>query len=92
MHGIAGSGALIILTLQTVQDPLMGIFYILIFGVGSSVGVALLTMVIAIPIKYSLNNFTFLYHSLRIMVGVSTIILGSYIMFNIGITEGLLLN
>lgn len=35
MHGMAGSAALIVLTLQTVSSPLLGLVYVALFGLGS---------------------------------------------------------
>jgi len=35
IHGLAGSGALMLLVLSTISSPLIGMSYILIFGIGS---------------------------------------------------------
>ncbi len=77
MHGMAGSAALIILTLQTVQSPLTGLLYILFFGIGSIFGMAVLSVIITIPFRYSANGLTWLYNGLQIIVGIATLSLGS---------------
>ena len=82
MHGMAGSAALIVLTLQTVQSTAMGMLYILLFGFGSIIGMAALSVMIAIPLRYSSSKLTWLYNSLHAIVGVSTILLGSKTAFN----------
>ncbi|VAV96814.1 Nickel transporter UreH, partial [hydrothermal vent metagenome] len=41
MHGMAGSAALILLTLQTLTSPWLGLIYIALFGMGSIAGMAL---------------------------------------------------
>ncbi len=92
MHGLAGSAALILLTLQTVQSPLLGMFYIFIFGVGSIVGMAVLTAVIAIPLHYSANGLTWLHNGLQGVVGCATFSLGVLVIFHIGFVEGLLVS
>ena len=46
MHGMAGSAALIILALQSVDSPLTGLAYICLFGFGSVAGMATLAAVI----------------------------------------------
>ena len=51
MHGMAGSAALILLSLEAVQSFPMGILYIVLFGAGSIVGMALLSIAIAIPLR-----------------------------------------
>lgn len=82
MHGMAGSASLIVLTLQTVQATAIGMLYILLFGVGSIIGMATLSVVIAIPLRYSSNELTWLYNSLQAIVGVSTILLGGVTTFH----------
>ena len=58
MHGMAGSAALILLTLETVVSPGVGLLYIALFGLGSILGMALLSVVIAIPLRYSESGLT----------------------------------
>jgi len=82
MHGMAGSAALIILTLHTVQSPLTGLLYLLCFGIGSIIGMAVLSVIIAIPLRYSSNGLTWLYNGLQVIVGVATLSLGSITAFN----------
>jgi hypothetical protein len=79
MHGMAGSAALILLTLNTVMSPLMAIGYIVIFGLGSILGMGVLSVVIAIPLWYSARSLTWVHHSLQGVVGISTIVLGGYV-------------
>ena len=47
MHGLAGSSALILLTLSTLDTPGLAITYILLFGLGSILGMALLSLALA---------------------------------------------
>ena len=92
MHGLAGSAALILLTLQSVQSPLIGFSYIILFGAGSIIGMAVLSVVIAIPMRYSLGKRVWLHSSMRSAIGVATIILGLHIIYDIGIVNGLLMS
>ncbi len=77
MHGMAGSAALIILTLHKVQSPITGMFYLLFFGIGSIIGMAVLSVTIAIPLRYSSNGLTWLYNGLQTFIGLTTLSLGS---------------
>jgi len=79
MHGMAGSAALILLTLNTVMSPSMAISYIVIFGLGSILGMGLLSVAIAIPLWYSARSLTWVHHTLQGVVGMSTIVLGGYV-------------
>ncbi|MCF6319380.1 MAG: urease accessory protein, partial [Proteobacteria bacterium] len=82
MHGMAGSAALIILTLNTVETPLMALSYIAFFGIGSILGMALLSVVIAVPLKYSAAKINWLYNALQISVAFVTVGIGSWIVFD----------
>ncbi len=84
MHGMAGSAALIILTLQTTLSPLTGLIYIVIFGLGSIAGMAVLSLVIALPLRYSARSFTWLHNGLQGCIGAVTIILGTTLMYATG--------
>jgi ABC-type nickel/cobalt efflux system permease component RcnA len=90
MHGMAGSAALILLTVQTVQSPLLGLLYILLFGIGSMLGMALLSFAIAIPLSYSARGMTWLHNGLQGVVGVLTIGIGSMLVYEMAWTEHLL--
>lgn len=76
MHGMAGSAALILLTLNTTLSASQAIIYILLFGVGSTIGMGLLSLIMAIPFWYSARSLTWLHNGLQACVGVMTTILG----------------
>jgi len=90
MHGMAGSAALILLTLQTVHSPLTGLLYIALFGIGSIAGMAVLSVIIAVPLRYSASSLTWVHNGLQAVIGVTTLIIGGIIVYDIGITGGLL--
>lgn len=82
MHGMAGSAALILLTLQTVSSPLTGLLYMLLFGIGSIIGMAALSVVIAIPLRHSATGLTWLNNGLQMIIGIATIALGSTLVYD----------
>jgi len=85
MHGMAGSAALIILTLQSVDSVTTGLFYILMFGIGSIIGMAALSFIIAIPLRHSAKGLTWLNNGLQAVIGIATIALGSTLIYDIGV-------
>jgi ABC-type nickel/cobalt efflux system permease component RcnA len=89
MHGLAGSAALIVLALEMVRSFWQGIIYILIFGMGSIIGMAALTLVIGIPFRYSARSMTWAYNGLQAAVGLATFALGVWVMYEIGWMQGL---
>ncbi len=84
IHGMAGSAALILLTLETIRSPALGIAYIALFGLGSMLGMAALSVIIAIPLRRSAQGLTWLHNSLQATVGMATIALGSYVVLDVG--------
>ncbi len=76
MHGMAGSAALILLTMETIDSVWYGIVYILLFGIGSILGMALLSFVIAIPLKASASGLTWMHNGLQLSIGFFTAGLG----------------
>ena len=77
MHGMAGSAALLVLAVSQVANPVYGIFYVLLFGVGSMLGMAALSSVIAVPLAVSARWLTWANRSLQGAVGIVTIAIGT---------------
>ena len=90
MHGMAGSAALILLSLEAVQSFPMGMLYILLFGAGSIAGMALLSAAIAIPLRFSARGMSGLHRGLTFLAGGFSVALGLHMVYEIGIAGGLL--
>lgn len=74
MHGLAGSAALILIVLSSITDPWLGMLYILLFGVGTMVGMAIVTVVISYPLrKASDKGITWMHNGLQLIIGLSTV-------------------
>ena len=76
MHGMAGSAALLVLTVAQAPSAMAGLGYIALFGVGSMIGMGLLSTVIAVPIAISARFLTLANHALQGAVGLVTIAIG----------------
>jgi ABC-type nickel/cobalt efflux system permease component RcnA len=87
IHGLAGSAALVLLSLETLRSPGWGLVYIAIFGVGSILGMAALSAAIAVPLRLTSHRLTHAYDRLSAAIGVATILLGCYIVYRIGIGD-----
>ncbi len=81
MHGMAGSAAVILLTLEMVMSPLQGMLYILTFGIGSMLGMALLSVIISIPMRLSAKRLTWAHNTFQVLVGALTIGLGVLVLY-----------
>lgn len=67
MHGMAGSAALLVLTVS--QAPGLGLLYMLLFGLGSMIGMAALSSVIAVPLMMSARMLTWVNRALQVAIG-----------------------
>lgn len=81
MHGLAGSAALLVLSASTAPTPGTGFGYVLVFGVGSILGMAALSAIIAVPVALSARFLTLAHRSIQATTGVATIALGVYTMY-----------
>src|SRR6476620_9695899 len=53
MHGLAGSAALTLLVLTQIQSVWLGLFYLALFGLGSTLGMLLMSGMIGLPFALS---------------------------------------
>ncbi len=82
MHGMAGASALILLTASQFHTPLMSLLYITLFGLGSMMGMAVLSVAIAWPLRRSATMMTNLNKGVQYALGIFTILLGANVMFS----------
>lgn len=76
MHGMAGSAALVVLAASQAGSALAGVAYILLFGIGSMIGMGALSVVIALPLAASARFLTWANRVLQFAVGTVTILIG----------------
>lgn len=80
IHGFAGSGVLMILVLSLVKTVWEGIIYIILFGIGSTLGMTIITLIIGIPLSKSLKVFANTERFLRIGMGSLSILFGLFVL------------
>jgi len=76
VHGLAGSGALMILVVTAVPSFLTGLIYILLFGLGSIGGMLLLSSVISIPFVLSARRYHLFNNGLQLVTALLSIGVG----------------
>ncbi len=76
MHGMAGSAALLVLTVSQAPSSAVALVYVALFGIGSMVGMGALSTVIAVPLAVSARWLTWANSGLQGAVGVITIAIG----------------
>jgi hypothetical protein len=82
IHGLAGSGSLVVLALSTLHDLQTILSFVLVFGIGSIIGMMLISSAIGLP--FSLTFYSERINKiLRYLVGTISIIIGVDILYNI---------
>jgi hypothetical protein len=89
VHGLAGSAAVALLVLTTIRTPQWGIWYLLIFGLGTIVGMTLMTAAITLPFARNDERFARLGGGLRIASGVISLGFGLFVAYRTGFAGGL---
>lgn len=81
VHGLAGSGALLLLVAATLPSTALSVLYAMTFGLGSVLGMALVTLALALPLLASRSRPGF-YNALTGLAGMLSLLLGSSILYS----------
>ena len=89
VHGLAGSAAVALLVLATIPDPWWGIAYLVVFGAGTIAGMMLITAATALPFTYTVSRLAAVNRHLVLASGVASIGFGLFLVYRIGVVDGL---
>lgn len=89
VHGLAGSAAVALLVLATITDAKWAMAYLALFGVGTLIGMAIITAVLALPFRSGRLASSRWPQALRIGAGVLSLGFGLMLMYEIGISNHL---
>ncbi|MFC4800086.1 sulfite exporter TauE/SafE family protein [Neobacillus sp. GCM10023253] len=88
VHGLAGSAAMVLLTMSTVHSVWEGALYIIVFGLGTVLGMLIFTTIIGIPFIMSMKQMV-TSRALIVTTGAVSTVFGFYYMYNLGVNDGL---
>jgi high-affinity nickel permease len=86
IHGMAGSGALMLVVLSTISSIPLGLAYIAIFGAGSVASMAAMSALIGLPLARA-GNYRKVSLLLRYAAAVITVIIGVGLVYELGVIE-----
>lgn len=89
VHGLAGSAALMLLVIPTIESRFVGLPYIVVFGVGSIAGMMLMSFLVGLPFYLTALRFNRFNLLLQSIAGLFSVGLGLIIIYEKGITENL---
>jgi len=91
VHGLAGSGALLLLTVSKVAGLSEAAVFILLFGLGTIVGMLTFAIIISLPFVFLSKNTKGIERLLGTFAGILSVAFGFYFLYKIGFVEGLFL-
>ena len=90
IHGLAGSAAVVTLpSVALIPNPAWAVGYLAVFGLGTIAGMMLVTVSIAAPSLFAVQQFAGMNDKLRIASGVVSIGFGLFLAHHIGFVDGL---
>jgi ABC-type nickel/cobalt efflux system permease component RcnA len=89
VHGLAGSAAVALLVLAQIREPLWAVAYLLLFGVGTTAGMMLITSLIAVPFVQTQRR-PLLNLGMQVVGGALSVGLGCYLAWRLALADGLL--
>jgi ABC-type nickel/cobalt efflux system permease component RcnA len=90
VHGLAGSAALTLLVLTQIGSTVLGLLYLLVFGLGSIAGMLLMSGLVGLPFVLGAHKLGTLHRGLQTVVGGLSIVFGLWYAYETGIAGGLL--
>jgi hypothetical protein len=89
VHGLAGSAAVALLVLATIHDAMWGVAYLAVFGIGTVVGMMLITAAISVPFAYTCGRVAWFNRSLGFASAMSSLVFGIFLVYEIAFVDGL---
>jgi high-affinity nickel permease len=89
VHGMAGSAAVALLVMATIGRSSWSLLYLLVFGVGTVVGMMVITAAIGVPFARAGEMRPQVGHGLRMAAGVLSLGFGLLIAYQTGWVDGL---
>jgi high-affinity nickel permease len=84
LHGMAGSAALMLLVLASIPSRIGGLLYIVVFGLGSTAGMLVISGLIGVPFALTANRSRGVHGIIQTLAGGASLILGLALAWNLG--------
>ena len=88
VHGLAGSAAVALMVLSIIREPFAALGYLLLFGLGTVVGMMLITLILSAPFAFTALNLPKFNWRLRVASGLVSFVFGVILIYGIGFAEG----
>ena len=88
VHGLAGSAAVALMVLSIIHEPMAAVGYLLLFGLGTIVGMMLITLILSAPFAFTAVSLPRFNWRLRVASGLVSFVFGVVLIYAIGFAEG----
>ena len=88
IHGMAGSGSLVTLSAITVENPVMILGFILVFGVGSVIGMIIVSNLLGLPIAI-FSKVNRIRRIFKFVAASFSFMIGTHILYEVGVSNNL---
>jgi hypothetical protein len=88
VHGLAGSAAIALMVLSIIREPVAALGYLLLFGLGTIVGMMLITLILSAPFAFTAIDLPKFNWRLRVASGLVSFVFGVVLIYGIGFAEG----
>lgn len=78
VHGLAGSGAVTVLVMQSLRSVSDGLLYMVVFGAGTIAGMLLMSGVLSVPLALAAGRYERLHRGLCALAGMGSVAFGLY--------------
>lgn len=89
VHGLAGSAAIALLVLATIRETGWALAYLAVFGIGTIVGMMIVTALLAAPALYAAARVVRFQRGIRLTAGALSLVFGALLAHEIIVTNGL---
>jgi ABC-type nickel/cobalt efflux system permease component RcnA len=89
VHGLAGSAAVMLVLLPTLPSFSLGVGYLVLFGVGTMLSMAVITLVLGVPLSFT-DGYRRLSTVVSGVAGLASVLFGAGLMFDIALGTSLI--
>jgi hypothetical protein len=90
IHGLAGTGAVMLLVVSAIPSLLMAVGYILVFGVGCIGGMVVMSLLMSVPLALAAGRLRLADRLVRLTAGLFSLGFGVWLAWDVGVIQAAL--
>lgn len=90
IHGLAGTGAVMLLVIGAIPSLRLAVGYILVFGVGTIGGMTVMSLLMSVPLALAASRLRLVDRFVRLSAGLFSLGFGLWLAWEVGVIQALL--